>query len=290
MGSENRSSGISINEIITRLKISRNYITRNITHSVKHIEESPSKGSKVLFDSKMLREYLTKKATFSSQTKRIDIFQEMDKYMRYAHKQKRPDCDKFLGNIPDMSTVSRRDIPAVKYAPTDFWDFPLIFPKEYSRGNMSPDAPKFDPEICYRDMFKAGAVKIQLGSQKTMFFIPGARSLIELINTHVKDPSCFLVPADWEPFYKGLSLSDDAEAKPTQIEIHITGESKTFDYAAVERALRKGFAIDQALYFGEEPEREYACLGYLVHIPQNHSKKNQNASKNSIANNKEMPT
>lgn len=245
MYSDNKPKGISIDEIVDRLKLSRNYVTRNITHCVRHVEDNPSKGTRVLFDSEMLRKHLANKASFFRQTMRIDVNYEIQKYMKVNNLKEKPNMIKFLGNIPDMKTIKRSQIPAIRLQSIDFWDLDLIFPREYTRDYPNKETPVVPSEIFYRDMFKVGAIKIQLGNQKSMFYISGKWSLRYLLYTPVDSPDCFLVPADWEPFYKGLSNVDAPPTDKARLEVCISGYSESFDTNAIEKALRKGFKVDR---------------------------------------------
>ena len=208
----NNENSIALTEVMERMRLSRNYIVRRITHEIKHLESSPSKGTKVFFDEKMLRAFFKDNATFTRQTKRINIKHEIEKYKNAnPNKPTFIDYKDFLGNIPDMSKIKRSELPAVPVKSFDYWDLPIIFPKEYRRGN-DKDSPVVNAEICYRDMFRTGAIKIQLGSQKTMFYIPQEEKIChpplqEAQRASVTNPDYYLVPADWEPFYKGIDLS-----------------------------------------------------------------------------------
>ena len=154
--------GISINELISRLKLSRNYITRNITHCVDHIEAAPSKGTPVIYNEAMLRDYLARKSAFTRQTRRINLEHELQNYIKKHPNDERIKShdfeEQFIGKIPDWTKAKRSELPYIPQRSRDFWDFPLIFPKEYTQGDDSPDAATKTAEICYRDMFKAGAV------------------------------------------------------------------------------------------------------------------------------------
>lgn len=67
----------------------------------------------------------------------------------------------------------RKNIITIPVKPFDFWDKKLYFPKEYYQEDTPDENSKpLTAEKCYRDMFLAGAIKIQLGKQKTMFYIP----------------------------------------------------------------------------------------------------------------------
>lgn len=248
--------GISISELMEKLKLSRNYITRNITHCIPHLEDSPSKGARVIFDAYSLRQYLAQKCTFTRQTRRINLEQEIQQFAAKHPQDKRLKKssfrEDFIGKIPDWNKVKRSELPAIPLKSTDFWELPLVFPKEYTQGDESPDAIRKSAEICYRDMFKIGAIKIQLGRQKTMFYIPydegvylPALNQLSKINNH--EETCFLVPADWEPFYRGHEAPSSKDGTISKIQITITADEKNFDQGLIEKALRKGFALDHVL-------------------------------------------
>lgn len=270
--------GISLNELINRLKLSRNYITRNITHCVEHIEASPSKGTPVIYNEQKLREYLMRKSTFTRQTRRINLEQELQDYKaehpndeRIHHK----DFEKmFIGKVPNLALIKRSALPAIPLESSDFWDFPLIFPKEYTQGDDSPEAKPKTAEICYRDMLKAGAIKIQLGRQKTMFYIPKEKNVVipplnELSTLKFNDLNCYLVPADWKPFYDGPALPQTNNQDITKVEITIRTDTADFDQALLEKALRQGFAIDHISV--HESYRNKTEITYQARIFRNFS-------------------
>lgn len=246
---ENKT-GISISDIINRLKISRNYITRNITHCVKHIEKEPSKGAKVIFDARELREYLKNQATFSRQTKRINLYCEMEKYNKQFPEQKvdEKNLEKFIGNVPKMSEITRGKLPFIPLKPFDFWDFHLIFPKEYLKGDINSKI--HNSEICYRDMFDIGAIKIQLGKQKTMFCILDEPDVphYNLNDLRIRNYDAkyyYLVPADWQPFYKGIQTVNAELKKLTPFTITVKGDCEKLNWHDIESALRSTFTIDK---------------------------------------------
>lgn len=212
---EKEYKGITIKEVMSRLRISRCWILNHLTHNpnIKHIEKKPSKGAKVIYDGEMLRAYFMNQAVFSRQTKRISLDFEIEKYKK-SHSNIAIDKTAFLGNIPDMKKIKRSELPAISVNSFDFWDLDLLFPKEYTQGNSDENAPIKTTEYCYRDMFRAGAIKIQLGTQKTMFYIPSEDGVIQphlsdVFKVSLTASNYYLVPADWEPFYKGVNLKTD---------------------------------------------------------------------------------
>lgn len=148
--------GVTINDILNKLRVSRSFITRNISPFVPHSESKHSKKAIVYFDENDFREWLRSHATFTRQTCRIPrkLYDEIPSY------QLRP-----------LNPLKRNETEAMPVKSHDFWDLSLIFPKEY-HGDRHDITRLSSSEICYRDMYKTGAVKIQLGSQKTMFYIP----------------------------------------------------------------------------------------------------------------------
>ena len=241
--------GISISEIIKRLKLSRNYITRNITHCVRHIEKEPSKGARVIFDERELREYLKNQATFTRQTKRVNLNYEIEKYNKIHPENKidRNNFKEFMGNVPKMSDVTRRELPPIPVKAFDFWDETLIFPKEYKIGDENSKVQ--NAEICYRNMFDIGAVKIQLGKQKTMFCIVNEPNVIkpnlsDIKNRNYDTMEYCLLPADWQPFYKGIAKVDDTLKKLSPFLITVKGDSEALNWHDVERALRNSLILD----------------------------------------------
>lgn len=266
-----KPDGISINELSSHLRLSRNYITRNITHCVKHVEKFPSKGAVVKYDESELRDYLTHLCTFSRQTRRIDLEKELRIYSKLH-----PNDDslknknfrkKFIGKSPDWRVIKRSELPFIPLKTTDFWDFPLIFPQEYTQGNDSPEAKRKTAEICYRDMFKIGAIKIQLGRQKTMFYIPQDEGVIlpplnQLSDLSDYDENCFLVPADWTPFYKGHQSPASHNNSVRRLQISITADSNEFNQALIEQSLRKGFALNHIISHEIDPERNLTIVTF----------------------------
>ena len=271
MTTQRSIQGISISELMKKLKLSRNYITRNITHCVEHIEEAPAKGARVIYNACHLREYLAQKCTFTRQTRRINLEREIqqfaDKHPDDKRLRKSTFREDFIGKIPDWNNVKRSELPAIPLKATDFWDFPLIFPKEYTQGNESPDAIRKSAEICYRDMFKIGAIKIQLGRQKTMFYIPYDEGvclppLNQLSKINNTEETCFLVPADWEPFYRGHEAPSSKDGTISKIQITITADDKNFDQGLIENALRKGFALDHILSHNIAPSNNMVSVTF----------------------------
>ena len=166
---------------------------------------------------------LVQKCTFTRQTRRINLEHELQNYIKehpndYRIKS-RDFEEQFIGKIRDYTIVKRSKLPPIPLKSSDFWEFPLIFPKGYTQGDDSPDAKTKNAEICYRDIFKAGAIKIQLGRQRTMFYIPEEKNvtippLNKLSKVKYDDLNCYLFLADWEPFYKGSSTHYRSITKP----------------------------------------------------------------------------
>lgn len=149
--------GVTIKEILERLRVSRGFVTRNIAPAVTQVGTPATKGTMVYFDEASLSDWLRAHATFTRQTCRLP----REKYDQIA-----PD------RILPLNPLKRNQTTIVKAENRDIWSIPLlIFPKEY-HGNRDDITRITSPEVCYRDMYKAGAIKIQLGTQKTMFAVP----------------------------------------------------------------------------------------------------------------------
>ena len=282
MAYQSPDRGISIYDLMERLKLSRNYITRNITHCVDHIEAAPSKGTPVIYNEAMLRDYLARKSTFTRQTRRINLEHELLNYIKEHPNDERIKShdfeEQFIGKIPDWTKAKRSELPSIPQRSMDFWDFPLIFPKEYTQGDDSPDAAVKTAEICYRDMFKAGAIKIQLGRQKTMFYIPSDREvdmppLNLLSRTKYDDRHFFLVPADWEPFYKGHTAQSAPNSTLAKIEITINADSSEICQSLLENALRKGFQLDHILEHKKGLDDRHMAITYQASVKKSPPKK-----------------
>lgn len=177
---------ISAQELADRLRVSRHYVTKNIQPHIRSYRGENSSVTSIYFDKKELCHWLMHNATFSRQTWRFKEGSPLPKKGSYN---------------PPLVPYQRNKVIAVPVLPFDFLDLPLIFPKEYHR----PDSDKVtSAEICYRDMFKAGAIKIQLGSKKTMFYIPELDSndpeaILEWGEQPTGDLAHPLLPAMWLP-------------------------------------------------------------------------------------------
>lgn len=178
---------ISAQEVADRLRVSRHYVNQNIQPHIRAYCWEKSSNTSVYFEKRELRHWLMINAYFSRQT------------WRFKEGNPPPERGK---HKPPLIPYQRNKVPSVLVMPFDFLDLPLIFPKEYRR----PGSDKVtSAEICYRDMFKAGAVKIQLGTKKTMFYIPGLdsndpKAIQEWVNRPFDDPDLPLLPAIWLPF------------------------------------------------------------------------------------------
>lgn len=174
---------ISAQELADRLRVSRHYVSKNIQPHIRSYHRENSSDTSIYFNKRELCCWLMRNAAFSRQTWRFHKGSPLPLKGKYN---------------PPLVPYQRNRVIAVPVLPFDFLDLPLIFPKEYHR----PDSDKVtSAEICYRDMFKAGAVKIQLGSKKTMFYIPGLDS---------NDPKAIHEWAEWPdqdiPLYPAMWL------------------------------------------------------------------------------------
>lgn len=316
------TANVPLGDIMSKLKLSRNYITRNISHVVKQVkvndDGTPVKGSMVVFDGKDLRKWLINKATFTRQTRRIDL----DAYMQRYHITNPKRVLGMLPPTPDkkdrlsakrlaeqfdviMSETKRSAISPIEVEPFDFFDKKLIFPKEYYHTEEDKkNGKKASSEICYRDMYLAGAIKIQLGLQKTMFYIPEEDNLpplAELVRLPINSPAYPLVTADWEPgtgsvsFYKKMTQGAIVASRPLSFgsgysprrtanripnakrKYRVTvefnpndgiDEDTTFALEAIKRALQKGLRMDREDALEIQPEKNHVSASYIMHFPK----------------------
>lgn len=212
-------SDVTIAEITEKLKVSRDYVSKKIAPylelSQQYLTSSATGKTVVFYNGRKFRKWLMDHAEFTRQTRRIHVSQLAASYA--ASEQE------LLGRIPvpmpdgrrkerivakpqDMPYISerhRQEISTIHVRPFDFFDCNLFFPKEYYRTPAQKEGGQPQTsEICYRDMFLAGAIKIQLGKQKTMFYIPEIDELPpidELRKIKIDDTQLPLVPAAWLP-------------------------------------------------------------------------------------------
>ena len=82
-----------------------------------------------------------------------------------------------------------------------------------------------------------------------MFYIPKEEGvnlppLNQLSDLDFYAPDCFLVPADWKPFYKGHIPPKQKKVSTMKLRIEISTDSGSLNPTQLEQALRKGFVID----------------------------------------------
>ena len=248
--------------IMRRLRISRNYVTRNITHVVKQAA-NPYASTTIYFDEAALRRWLMQHATFTRQT----IYIDLNMYLQDPALDN-PKYEALIGKIPEKYDNKRRGLyPYIPVEPFDFWDKPLIFPKEY----IDASGKKVSAEMCYREMFDQGAIKIQLGRQKTMFYIPP------------HNPDDFFVCADWIPM-KGCQylLNEDKKKKHPPLpkeEIQILLDCPLHLRSAAITALRKGFNIKRVLPYPAAPTEDQPVQDcYICTIKPKPAAKDSSAS------------
>ena len=247
------ANSISMMELMQRLKLSRSYITKNITHVVKHTEDLIRKGSVVYFDRTDLGNWLMNHATFTRQTIRMNPGR-LSSALRQKLRQEKA--------FP-LTAMNRGKVPAVPVTPFDFLDLRLFFPKAYTKDDkyesldhvrsamsslsVSEDATEsslLNPSICYRDMFTAGAIKIQLGSQKTMFYVPNLPDSISLrsYNDELQYHPDWLIPMN---AIAAPEKRKTPEKPYITCKLAIECDSTDFDGAAIEAALARGFQIEK---------------------------------------------
>lgn len=223
--------GISTQDIMKKLCVSRTYVTNNITHTVKHLDNPRS--SLVIFDEDELRKWLMQHATFTRQTQYIDLDAYAKKHILHHTQYSLEDI---IGQVPRIYDHKQRGLhPYIAVKPFDFWDKPLIFPKNYIDENGN----KKSAEMCYRAMFDEGAIKIQLGPQKTMFYVPEHKE------------SDFFVGADWIPLVGCKFLLNEKspcnDYDPDVQEFQLTFSSVPHMQKEIISALRKVFNIKRII-------------------------------------------
>ena len=147
---------VSVMEIMQKLQVSRQYIYINIFPHVAPLPRE-NNGSAVAVDKQELLTWLRQNSLFQRQTVRIYKEDAAD----YKAKLRASG-----GNLPadmPLSATKRGLLPFQPVKPFDYWDKKLIFPNDSQYKQI---------ELCYRAMFNAGAVKINLGQRKTMFYVP----------------------------------------------------------------------------------------------------------------------
>ena len=260
---QNKPVGVTVSQLTEALKLSRSYVVQRITHAVKHLEDSPVKGTAVIFDEEDLSNWLMTHIEVTRQTKRVNLPEERKRRGAPANDAY------FIGDIPaKWDPKVRTTLPAIPAPKFDIWSerSKLIFPKEYHADLSDPKSPILSAEICYRDMYLAGAYKIQLGKQKTMFYLdevpsPQLHAYLREETLHPRN-AYFLVPADWHPYYKKQQTIPAPEKEPGAMvseapiqryekdpTFTLTIQSKEFEYdpLAVERAIQQGFDIRRVL-------------------------------------------
>lgn len=306
---------VTIPEIMEKLKVSRDFVSKKIIPALKHTEHLSmhARGGPMYdYDGALFRRWLMTNAKFTRQTRRIHVSKMLGD-LRIA------DREILLGKIPSpfadgrrknpvqtlpphLSERHRQDIPPVEVAPFDFWDKKLYFPKEYYRtDHPEPGEKPLTAEMCYRDMFLAGAIKIQLGKQKTMFYVPEMDELPPasvLRDIPIDDISLPLVPAAWVPkkgyvpedgVDTGILAEDKSEGavkerkmwwmmaddrKPRyRVSFEILPRALLYPdmvndrFLEIETALRKGFLIDWKQLV-RDPKNPHAFLAeFQVHNP-----------------------
>lgn len=243
------TQGISTQDIMRKLCVSRTYVTNNITHTVKHLDNPRS--SLVIFDEKELRNWLMQHATFTRQTQYIDLNAYAKKHILH---HTRYSAEDIIGQVPRIYDHKQRGLyPYIAVKPFDFWDKPLIFPKNYT----DVDGNKKSAEMCYRATFDEGAIKIQLGPQKTMFYVPAH-----------KETDLF-VGADWMPMVGCKFLLNEKppcnDHDPDVQEFRLTFSSEPHMQKEIISALHKVFNIKKIIT-GEIPSSSTTQYRYICTI------------------------
>lgn len=310
---------ISIAEIIQRLKIGRDYISKNISKNKqirRHMISSNNKnGAELIFNGYDLRKWLMEHATFTRQTRRMhldtvyEVFNDKDAPLsdvlgplpiaprdkrKRGNKKEEPHTltDIFGRPLPLFSEKKRKEISTIEVKPFDFWDKKLYFPKEYYREDHPvPGTHPLTAENCYRDMFLAGAIKIQLGKQKSMFYIPEKDNLpplSDLKDIPINDTKLPLLPAAWRPFLGYITTSyiptnpneptveeilqefeQEVDEKKPRLKVTVEFDPKNpymDDPQKIETALKKIFVIDNIDFVQADEKNSSPKATYTVHF------------------------
>ena len=240
---------VSIDQLMNRLKLSKSFIVQYITHAVSHVEPVRSTGATVLFDETDLRAWLVHHATFTRQIHRRDVAALWDKeQQQYPERSKGKTFDDYLGPIPPFNIYKRGVMPAVKVQGFDFWNGQLIFPNDYHENIHDPESNRLLPELCYRDMYRIGAIKIQLGHQRIMFYVGDlpSKNLHQWISKNLPSTEDdYPLPSAWKP-YEGLVIPEKKEAdskRHIECDITVRTDIDDFDDTAILQALKSGIAI-----------------------------------------------
>ena len=170
------------------------------------MEDKRLSNGRIFVHERYLREWLLHSAQFQRQTILLPPEKED------AH-------NKELKQYTDISTewdlcnTRRKKWPYRYVQPFDFWNLDLVFPKTDDRYMYK--------EECYRDMFSLGAVKITMGKNKTMFYLPHGR----------KAPSGWkLRPAVDEPKLQFPEPTRDGrkDSKPHIVHMTATSDDPSF--------------------------------------------------------------
>lgn len=229
-------SVVYIDDVVSRLHVSRNYVHQVILPVVRN----EMVHGRVEIDETELRQWLMDTATFSRQTKFVSSFGGEDiEYCKLlsSHRIK----------FKSPSETQRNQLPHRKVKPFDYWDKELVFPDDI-RFSQS--------ETFYRAMFKCAAVKIKLGSRKTLFYAPAFEKVMEMKNSEDHDfrfidylPDINSSTGKLEKIYRPVLLpAIDAEYDNVSyhskeyVSIRINGKQE--DMENVVRTLRESNLID----------------------------------------------
>ena len=90
--------------------------------------------------------------------------------------------------------------------------------------------------------------------------------LNQLSRAKYDDRHFFLVPADWEPFYKGHTAQAATSSSLSKIEITIHADSSEISQTLLEKALRKGFQLYNIVGHENSPDDKHMIITYQASI------------------------
>ena len=154
---------VTIKDIMENLQVSKNFIYQRILSEVEYKKV----GAVTRVNKEMFISWLMGNATFLRQTVLVPKV-ELNNYNEEFRKKYPSDV---FSDKAEMFAKQRKNLPFRKVKPFNFW-------KEAERGKLLH--PKMlvregtynNTETLYRDMFKRGAIRITLSSNKTFFYIP----------------------------------------------------------------------------------------------------------------------
>ena len=161
---------VTMSDITNALKVAREYVYSRILPYVEHTKDRQDRH-KIIVNKTSLSNWLMENAEFTRQTVFVPK-SELEDY-KSKFKVKYP-ADTFEEN-PKKCYQNRSIFPFRRVKPFDVWE-------QAVQGNLIHAKLMSDSgnnvERIYRDMFVSGAIKIKLGRNKTMFYIPESEGVL----------------------------------------------------------------------------------------------------------------